>query len=170
MRENKGVFNGPQHAEEIDMLLRGDYKQFQMFPIDVSNQGYAPGGGNQGLFELEGNAVSVVPAIFNTETNVETFSAVMLTSAGRARATLYIKFNHKENPWLPLGLANPTINNPNIPCGYCLTFGRFWLYVANPQPGQALPILVSRGVSMYSPGFGPVVIGGYQAPTWQKLK
>jgi hypothetical protein len=169
-QENKGVFNAPQHAEEIDMLMRGEYKQFSLIKIDLSNVGFPAQAGNRGLYELEGNAIAAWPQVLREDLSNEDFSAVSITQLGHTKASIYIKFNHWDNPWLPLGLYSSTAANGNIPCAYCLSFGRFWVYVQNPSVGNSIFLLVTRGVSIYSPSFGPVVIGGYQAPTWQKLK
>ena len=168
--ENKGVFNGPQHAEEIGMLLKGDYKQFQLVTIDLSNQGPAIEGGNQGLFEIEGNALAAWPVRYDPETFSEFFSVNGTQNLGHSHSPVYVKFNHRDNPWLPLAIEASSVNNTNVPCAYCLTFGRFWIWVANATPQGKAYFLVTRGVSIYSPNLGPVVIGGYQAPTWQKLK
>jgi hypothetical protein len=168
--DSKGVFNGPQHAEEIQMLMKGDYKQFQLIGIDLTTVGPALEGGNGGLFEMEGNALTSWPVKYDEEALAERFTTTATQSLGKTLSPLYVKFNHKDNPWLPLSLSNNTVQNTNSPCGYCLTFGRFWIRVANASAGAKSYLLLTRGVSIYSPNLGPVVIGGYQAPTWQKLK
>jgi hypothetical protein len=166
----KGVFNAAQHAEEIDMLMRGDFKQFSMIKIDISTFGFAQEGGNRGLFEIEGNAVAAWPQILREDFSNEDFAAPTTQAQSHTKPAVYIKFNHWDNPWLPIGIYGATQTNGDVPCAYCLTFGRFWVRVQNPSPGNFIALLVTRGVSMYSPSFGPVVIGGYAPPAWGQLK
>jgi hypothetical protein len=173
----QGVFNAQQHQEELDMLMQGKIKQFQVVTVDLSISGF-PGNlvGGKGLVELEGNSVAIMPSILGPDTNGSSAAEQVNTAfnrgptLGQFKAPLYIKFNHPENPWLPIGMSKNSDVGSQVPVAYCLTFGRFWIYNMLTNPGGFAFLLVSRGVSIYSPSYGPVVIGGYQAPTWQQLK
>ncbi|HEY1939479.1 MAG TPA: hypothetical protein VGJ33_16235 [Candidatus Angelobacter sp.] len=163
MSNKKGVFNGPQHQEEVEMLLRGEIKQFQVLPIALDTVGlYTTGANAQGAFELEGNTLVCLNQWLDKEYN----SLVSLTGN---LANVFVRFNHVDAPWMPIG--NPTSAVSRVTCSYTLTIGRFWLYVAVPSAGNKIFLMLTRGVCMYSNGdLGPVVIGAYQTPTWQSLK
>jgi hypothetical protein len=178
---NRGVYNAEHHQEEVEMLMQGKVKQFHLVTIDCTNLGFPSNGqGGKGLFELEGNAICVMPIFLDNDSansagagsTVERQTTCLNTlQAGKTKPALYIKFNHPENPWLPFGLSNESDATTTVPVGYCLTFGRFWIWVArNNGANLAAHLLVTRGVSLYAPNLGPVIIGSYQAPTWQSLK
>jgi len=159
----KGVFNADAHQEEVQMLMRGDIKQFHLLKIPLDNVGLVKAVGNdQGMVEVEGNSVVVLPYWLDKEFNLQ-------TSQISANPQLYLKFNHPDAPWLPIAI--PSGASALSPCSYTLTFGRFWIYNPTAASGQFLGLCATRAVCMYSNGnIGPVVIGAYQAPTWQSLR
>src|ERR1043166_3059947 len=89
-----GIFAHQQHEQESLELRKGDYKQFEVFPIAL-NQGFAAGGGERGLFEKEGNCLILLARYMNNDKTV-----FVSDVTGR----VYIKFNHPDNPWLPFSL------------------------------------------------------------------
>jgi hypothetical protein len=165
-RGDKGVFNGPQHQEEIDMLLRGEYKQIQIVGIPLDNVGVVAASGNpQGMFEMEGNALVAWPTFLDKD------FALRISSTNAVLPTVFVRFNHQEAPWMPIGVPNQFGGSSTYPSAYVLTYGRFWVYNRAAVPGAVLYLAVLKGVCCYSNGnIGPVVIDAYQSPTWQKLK
>lgn len=145
------------------MLMRGEIKQFQMLPIPLDNAGLVKAGGNQqGMYEMEGNSLIAMTIFLDKEFN-------QLVSVAGAQANLYVRFNHVDAPWLPIGI--PLSATSRVPTSYTLTIGRFWLYNVNPAAGQFIYLMLTRGVCMYSSGnLGPAILGAYQTPTWQALK
>lgn len=169
-----GVFNHEQHVAELEQLRRGDFAQFKIQPINVSTGGIFPSeGGNEGLFEIEGNGLSMLPSTLTSKGGSdfgESFSTPSVQSHGSEQSVLYVKFNHKENPWLPIGIPSSTDTNPSTITAWCLTFFRFWIRVQNSSGSGTCYLLITRGVNFYGSTGAPSIIGAYQSPfqNWGK--
>ena len=147
-----GIFAHQQHEQEILELRKGDYKQFEFFPIAL-NQGFAAGGGERGLFEKEGNCLILLARYMNNDKTV-----FVSDVTGR----VYIKFNHPDNPWLPFSLIAGSLDFSSA----TMTIHRFWIFIPVTVGGASLYFAISKGAVLSSAGTcqGPSG-GGYGTPT-----
>jgi hypothetical protein len=153
-----GVFNHEAHRQEIELLFNGKYKQFVVIPVPLDNSGIVKvGGGDQGCYQAEGCGLMVLSTYVNSD-------RVQLSSL--SGSPIYVRFNHHDNPFLPIGL--PTAANVNFPSSYALTIGQMWFFVpaSSVNPGQVVYLLLVKGVSIEAGGLSiSGVVSTYVPPS-----
>lgn len=137
-QNNNGLFPHVSFAAELETIRTGNFKQVKVLSIPTANVGFPSVGGSRGLFEVEGNGLFLLS---------RTLSDDLVEQATSPAARIYVKLNHPDNPWLPLSY----IANSLDLCAITGVFFRFWLYVAQPGPGNA-QLAVLRGVAVGSSG------------------
>lgn len=138
-----GVFNHMAHAAELEQLFSGRFKQFQIIPVPLDNQGIVKiGGGDQGSFEIDGTGVLVLGSYVTRDLNV---------LSSKVGVPIYLRFNHTDNPFLPIGLPDSTQTTVQpFPSSMALTIGKLWAFVpaASINAGQVIYLLLVKGVSI----------------------
>jgi hypothetical protein len=147
-----GIFAHQQHNQEILELRKGDYKQFEFLPVDLSAVGFAKGGGERGLFEKEGNCLILLSRYMNNDKTV-----FVSDVTGR----VYIKFNHPDNPWLPFSLIAGSLDFSSA----TMTIHRFWIFIPI-AVAASLYFAITKGAVLASAGTTQGASGGgYGTPT-----
>jgi len=161
----KGVFNARQHVEELEMLSRGNIAQFLRVTVPLDTKGLIRTTGNpNGEFAVEGNSFAAFARILDKDFQLRASQVSNLPFA-------FVRFNHPDAPWLPIGLPTGAAGN-RFPTSWTLTFGRLWLYSNTNSPGSRLEIFVGKGVQFNSAvtSRGPNSFDSYQPPTWDGLR
>lgn len=155
-----GVFAHRQHAEEVQSLLAGNFRQFALVTVDLSKQGFPVNSANRGLYEVEGNGIILAARVLDADGKNELVSSVL---AGPPAARIYVKVNHLDNPWIPLSLVANSLDFSAI----VGTIARFWIYVPNALAGgNNLYLIVTKGISLQGSGAtGGASGGGYGTPS-----
>jgi hypothetical protein len=155
MPHDLGVFSHRLHEAELEQIRRGDYRQVQLLALDISQAGYAGGGGARGLQEIECNGILLLSRTMDIDAKNELVSSVAATSR------IYIRVNHPQAPWLPFSLIAGSLDLSSITG----TIFRFWIRIPQATAGGVLYIAILKGISAGSAGTcqGPS-IAGYGAP------
>lgn len=149
-------FSQDQHGRILKALERGELKQFQKIAIPVNVTGFPSTGGTRGVFEVEGNALTTIPSIFDPVSPVSASNP----KGSDNTAILQIAFNRADNPWLPFQ-AGPGAGALTPLSGICLSFRRFFVFVSTAGgPTGIVWLLVLKGVNLYGSGYSQVT-GSY---------
>lgn len=145
-----------QHENILQEIAKGHFKHFTPVTIDVSQVGWAQhaGSGEAGKFEIEGNALIILPSWMRAS-DLTVFSSSTL-------AQLYIFPNTKQNPGIPFSaIGNPAFGDFG---GMCVTMRQFYVYVAVADPATpTLQLCVLKGVNLYGMGSKYTqVVGSYE--------
>lgn len=138
-----GVFDSVAHQQEIQLLIKGRLKQFEVVAVPLDTAGIVKNtGGDQGQMEVEGSGLVVLSSYVNKDRTV--FSSFVGTP-------VYVRFNHPEAPFVPIGIPDSTQATVQPwPSSYGLTIGRVWFFVptTSVNANKVIYLAVVKGVTI----------------------
>jgi|SRR5947209_17871013 len=123
------------HERTLEKIRKGDLRQFVIVDVDCSAVGIAKSGGDGGVFEVEGNAITLLSRYYSGR-DKKVYTSNQACSA-------MVTFNRSDNPGMPFSFS--VVNGDWRSA--VLTFQKFYVYVQDAAAGAHLYFAVLKGVN-----------------------